>query len=182
MALRAQSSMFWPGISKQIAEYIHSCAPCQTNSNSLQKEPAIPIEVPCRPWKVLGMDFFMHNNRWCLLVADYYSKFPYTLQIPSMTFKDVISALSFCFSVLGISEEIICDNATNLTSREYKEFATNWGFILTTSSPHYPRGHGFIERQVQTIKKLFASYDEDNTNYYLALQELQATPINSNLQ
>ena len=52
----------------------------------------------------------------------------------------------------------------------------------TTSSPHYPKGHGFIERQVKTIKKMFARCDEDSTNYYLALQELWATPINSNLQ
>ena len=99
-----------------------------------------------------------------------------------MTSKDVISALSFCFSVLGTPEEIICDNATNFTSRDHKEFSTNCGFILTTSSPHFPKGHGFIKWQVQTIKKLFARCDEDNTNYYLALQELWATPINTNLQ
>ena len=47
MTLRAQSSMFWPGINKQITEYIHSCDPCQTISNLQQKEPAIPMEVPC---------------------------------------------------------------------------------------------------------------------------------------
>ena len=58
----------------------------------------------------------------------------------SVTSKDVISALSFCFSVLGTPEEIICDRATNFTSRKYKEFATNWAFVLTTSSPHYPKG------------------------------------------
>ena len=100
----------------------------------------------------------------------------------SITSKDVISALSFCFSGLGTPEEIICDNATNFTRREYKEFATNWGFILTTSSPHYPEGHGLIERQVHNIKKLSVRCDEDNTNYYLACQDLWATPINSNLQ
>ena len=139
------------------------------------------MEVPCRPWKVLGMDFFMHKSKWYFLVADYYSKFPYVLQMSSMTSKDVISALSFCFSVLGTPEEIICDKAVNFTSRDYREFAANWGFILTTSSPHYPNGYGFIEKQVQTIKKLFTWCDKDNRNYYLALQELSATPINSNL-
>ena len=95
MTLRAQSSMFWPGIGKQIAEYIHSYAPCQTISNSQQKEPAIPMEVPVRPWKILGMDFFMHRSNWYLLIADYYSIFPYILLMSSMTSKDVISALSF---------------------------------------------------------------------------------------
>ena len=81
MTLRAQSSMFWPGISKQIAKYIHSCAPCQTISNSQQKEPAIPMEVACRPWKVLKMDFFIHKSKWYLLVVDFHSKFPYILQM-----------------------------------------------------------------------------------------------------
>ena len=90
----------------------------------------------------------------------------------SMTSKDVISALSFCFSILSTPEEIICGNARNFTSREYKEFVTNWGFILSASSPHYPTGHGFNGRQVQTIKKLFARCDEDNTNYYLPLYQL----------
>ena len=125
MTLRAQSSMCWPGISKQIAKYIHLHASCQTISNLQQKELAIPMEVPCRPWKVLRMDFFRHNSKQYLLVAGYYSKFPYTLKMSSMTSKDVISALSFCFSVFGTPEEIICDNATNFTSREYMEFPTN---------------------------------------------------------
>ena len=67
--------MFWPGISKQIAEYIHSCVQCQTINNLQQKEPAIPMEVPCRDWKVLGMDFFMHKNKWYLLITDYFNDF-----------------------------------------------------------------------------------------------------------
>ena len=135
MTLRAQSTMLQPGISKQIAEYICTHIPCQTISNLQQKESAIQMEVPCRPWKVLGMDFFLHKNKWFLLVADYYSKFPYILQMSSMTSKDVISVLSFCFSVLDTPEEIICDNMANFISRECKEFATSWGFTLTTSSP-----------------------------------------------
>ena len=94
-----------------------------------------------------------------------------------MTSKDMISALSFCFSILATLEEIICDNATNFSSREYREFATNWGFTLTNSSLHYPKGHGFIERQGQAIKNLFDMCDEDSNNYYLALQELWVTPL-----
>ena len=49
MTLRANGSMFWPNINKDIAKHVHSCVPCQTISNSQQKEPAIPIEVPSRP-------------------------------------------------------------------------------------------------------------------------------------
>ena len=124
----------------------------------------------------------MHKSNWYLIVADYYSKYPYVMKMSATSSKNVISALSFCFSVLGTPEEIICDNATYFTSRECKEFAEIQGFTITTSSPHYPKGHGFIERQVQTIEKLFTRCDQDGTNYQLALQELQATPIDCNLQ
>ena len=82
------------------------------------------------------------------MVDDYYSKFPYVQTISSISSKEVISALSFCFSVLGTPEEIICENGKQFTSKEYKEFADKWGLTMTTSSPYSPKGHGFIERQV----------------------------------
>ena len=37
---------------------------------------------------------------------------------------------------------------------KYKNFAAQYGFRLTTSTPYHPKGHGFIEKQIQTIKKL----------------------------
>ena len=52
MILRAKGCMYWPTINKDLAKHIHSCVPFQTISNSQQNEPAIPIEVPSRPWKV----------------------------------------------------------------------------------------------------------------------------------
>ena len=51
---------------------------------------------------------------------------------------------------------------------------------MTTSSPHYPRGHGFIESQVQIIKNLFNRYVEEGTNHQVALQQLRATPLDNN--
>ena len=93
----------------------------------------------------------------------------------------MISALSFCFSVLGTPEEIICDNGTQFTRKGYKKFADKWGFTMTTSSPHYPRGHSFIERQVQIIKKLFNTCDKHGTIHQVALQQLRAILLDSNI-
>ena len=69
--------------------------------------------------------------------------------------KDVISTLSSSFAVFGIPEEIISDNGSQFTAKEYQDFAARYCFRITNSSPHYPRGHGFIECQVQTIKHIF---------------------------
>ena len=171
--------MFWPNINKNLVKHVHLCVPCQPISNSQQKEPAIPIEAPCRSWKVLGMDIFVQGTKYYLSIADYHSNFPYIQKMSSISSEEVISAVSVWFSVLGTPEEIICDEGTQLTSKQYKEFADKWGFTTTTISPHYPRGHGLIERQVQIIKKLFKRCDEGCTNHQVALQELRATPFHN---
>ena len=49
--------MHWIDIGKQIEEHVLHCVPWQIHSRSQQKEPAIPVKVPSRPWQKLGMEF-----------------------------------------------------------------------------------------------------------------------------
>ena len=94
-------------------------------------------KIGCRP--------VFQGGKWYLLICDYYSKFPVVHALPTTSSKGVISALSSPFSVFSIPEEIIPDNGSQFTAKEYQNFAARYGFRITTSSPHYPRGHGFIE-------------------------------------
>ena len=86
------------------------CVPCQTHSRSQQKEPAIPVEVPSRPWQKLGMDLFLQDSHWYVIIADYYSKYSWIKKLEAISSKEVISALMFCFSEFGIPSEVISDN------------------------------------------------------------------------
>ena len=83
------------------------CAPCLTHSRSQQKEPTIPVEVPSRPWQKLGMDLFFQGSHWYVIIADYYSKYPWIKKLEAISSKEVISAVKFCFSEFGIPEEVI---------------------------------------------------------------------------
>ena len=179
MKLRAQTSMHWLGLNKEIENHVMHCEPCQVLSKSQQKEPAIPMEIPSRPWQKLGVDLFLHDSSWYVIVADYYSKYPWIFQLTAISSKDVISALKFCFSEYGITEEVINDNGPQFTAREYQDSAAQYGFRLTTSSPYYPKGHGFIERQVQTIKNLLSKCAKDGSDPYLALLQLRSMPLDS---
>ena len=128
MKLRAKTSMYQIGINREIEEHVMQCEPCQVYSNSQQKEPAISMEVPSRSWERIGADLFMQGGRWFLLVADYYSKYPWIFPLMTQTSKDVISAFKLCFSDYAIPEEVICDNGKQFTSREYQDFAAKYGF------------------------------------------------------
>ena len=169
MQLRAKPSLYWPGINEEIRNKVENCIPCQTVARSQQKQPAIPIEVPFRPLQKLGMDLFFCKGKWYLLVCDYYSKFTVFRQMPSISNKNVISALESIISEYGNVEEIICDDGKQFTAQEYKNFAAQYGFMLTTSSPYNPKGHGFIERQIQTIKKILIKCEMDGTSPHMTM-------------
>ncbi|XP_029652389.1 uncharacterized protein K02A2.6-like [Octopus sinensis] len=82
----------------------------------------------------------------------------------------------------GIPEQIICDNGTQFTSQEFKKLADEYGFNITTSSPLYPKGHGFIERQVQTVKRTLVKCRETKEDPHLALLSLRATPLRADMK
>ena len=75
--LRVQTSMYWIGIGKQIEGHVLHCVPCQIHSRSQQKEPAILVKVPSRPWQKLGMDLLFQGSHWYVIIADYYSEYPW---------------------------------------------------------------------------------------------------------
>ncbi|XP_029633899.1 uncharacterized protein LOC115209599 [Octopus sinensis] len=81
-----------------------------------------------------------------------------------------------------IPEQIICDNGTQFTSQEFKKLADEYGFNITTSSPHYTKGHGFIERQVQTVKRTLVKCRETKEDPHLALLSLRATPLRADMK
>ena len=56
---------------------------CEELQNSQQKEPLITSEVPPRAWHIIGADLFTLDGSEYLVVADYYSKYPFVRIIPS---------------------------------------------------------------------------------------------------
>ena len=137
------------------------------------------MEIPSRPWQKLDVDLFLHDSLWYIFVGDYNSKYPWIFQLAAISSKDVFSALTFCFSEFGIPEEVISDNGPQFTAREYQYFVAQYGFRLTTTSPYYPKGHGYIERQVQTIKNLLSKCAKDGSDPHLVLLLLRSTPLDS---
>nr|XP_054774506.1 uncharacterized protein K02A2.6-like [Lytechinus pictus] len=67
---RARDHLYWPGMSKEIKEFIQTCATCQENSISQPAQPLMSHQIIDRPWAKMGIDLFHH-----LIMVCYYSNF-----------------------------------------------------------------------------------------------------------
>ena len=108
-----------------------------------------------------------------LVVVDYYAKFA---PFPDKTANTIITNTKSICARHEIPEEIVRDNVP-FGSREFKEFAREWGIKTTTSSQRYAQSNGRAESFVQTLKGLFKKADEDGRDPYLALLEYRNMPV-----
>ena len=110
-------------------------------------------------------------------ICDYFSKFPFIFQTKSTSFAYIKEQLEELFGLEGTPDEIMSDNGPPFSSREFNSFLSGLGIKHTTSSPNYPQSNGFIERQIQTVKRLMEKATSTGRSFQEALTSLRATPI-----
>ena len=179
---QARYAVYWERINADIENMIKNCSICQESLPALPKETLQPHDIPSRAWEVVGTYLFNCNNHEYLIIADYYSKFPIIPKMNGLTTSNmVISIMKQIFSEHGIPSTVVSDNGPQYFSEAFKGFAQQWQFDPITSSPKFPKSNGFIERQIQTIKRALIKTTRVGRDPNLAMLYLRTTPINHNL-
>lgn len=156
----ARVSIYWPGMSTDIEDLIQSCSICQEYQNLQRNEPLIHHEIPSKPWVKVGTDLFSLDSNDYLIIVDYNSNY-FDISI---------------FAGYGIPKIVISDNGPEFSSSLYLNFSTKWDFKHITSSPHYPKSNGLVERTIQLVKKTLRKAFRNNEDPYLALLSIKVAP------
>jgi len=172
----ARQALWWPGMSRMIADVVGACATCSAHRRQQPSETLMPHPVPSYPFEKVGADIFTLAKHDYLLVVDYFSKFPFIFELPDKTASSVILSLKSLYSIHGTPVTLFADNMP-FASQQMKNFARNWGFELVTSSPRYPQSNGQAERTVQTVKALFTKAYESQVDPYTSMLNYRATPL-----
>ena len=171
----AASSVWWPGISRDIEKMVKNCAICEQYRKD-RVEPMKGTEFPHIPWSRVGADFFTHKGHTYLLTVDYYSQ-DVEIYIVSTNVNtgETVSKLKKVFSRQGIPDILFSDSGPQFDSEEFKDFSKSWGFEHVTSSPKYPQSNGEVERAIETMKTILNKCDDE----YLALLTYRNTPLHN---
>ena len=117
--LRAQDTIWWPGISNEIKTYVEKCHHCQVNKPSQKAEPLKPNPIPERPWQNICMDILEYGGRHYLAVVDKYSRWLEIVHMKNISSRVVVLELKNLFARWGIPEKITSDNGSQFISAEF---------------------------------------------------------------
>ena len=101
--LRVSTSVWWPGVAKQMDEYIRQCPTCVRMTHQ-PCEPLLPTPLPKHPWEKIATDLFERKEKHFLVLVDYYSRYLEVIQLTSTTSSSVISAMKSIFCRHGIPQ------------------------------------------------------------------------------
>ena len=141
------------------------------------------MRSPPEPWVKIGVDFFQdHLGKKHLIVANYFSKFPYVFPVVSSHHFKTINHLRELFAAEGVPSTVMSDNGPPFNGEEFRQFTHDFDFVHKTSSPHFPQSNGFIEAMVKKVKntcnRKLMDHPMLNPEHY---SQLCDTPISADL-
>ena len=185
MQLRAQSIVFWPGMTEEILDTRAKCRECNRNAPSQASMPSEAANPPSTPFEQVFADFFNFGGKHYLVVGDRLSGWSEIFSTPSGTAwsgsRGVIACLRSLFSTFGVPEELSTDGGPEFTADTTKEFLRSWGVKHRISSAYHPQSNGRAEVAVKSTKRLMRSNvgptgSLDTDKLLRALLQMRNTP------
>jgi hypothetical protein len=151
---RARDTVYWPGMSNDLKDYLSNCDICNSDQSQQQKEPLINHKLPDRPWEKIGIDLFTIDDKDYLCTVDYFSDYFEIDRLPhKKDSKTIIKHMKHHFSRYGLPDMIFSDNGPPFNSQDFVNFAKDYEFVHKTSSPEFPQSNGKVESAVKIAKK-----------------------------
>lgn len=167
----AERCVWWPGLHRQLKEITEKCRHCAEKRPAQRAEPLKVTPLPARPWEKIAADLCIYEGKTYLVIVDYYSRWIEVKRLYTTTSTAVISKFRQVFATHGIPDEVQSDNGPQFSCKEFAQFASDYGFHHTTSSPYFAQANGAAEAAVKVAKKILSSKKPD-----LAILNYRSTP------
>ncbi|KAI3523729.1 hypothetical protein L1887_02080 [Cichorium endivia] len=155
---------WWPGMKKDIGEYVGKCLTCSKVKAEYQKPSGLlqQPEIPEWKWEQISMDFVTklprtargHDSIW--VIVDRLTKSAHFLPVREDFKMDKLARIYIDEIVArhGVPISIISDRDSRFTSWFWKSLQKALGTRLDLSTAYHPQTDGQSERTIQTLEDM----------------------------
>lgn len=168
---RVQNFCVWPGMRKDIREYIDHCAPCQGNRGNERPTPLQVTDTPTAPFQKIGIDLtgpFLpspNGNKYLLTIVDHFSGWAEAYPITDKRSASVWQPLySEFFCRFGFPNVLVTDQGTEFNSTEMREGLRRLSIEHRRTSPYHPQTNGCVERFNRSLKDTLRKLVNNDTS------------------
>ncbi len=133
MTSKAETSIFWPGITSDIHATRSDCSRCNRMAPSQAALPPTHPTLAKYPFQCICADFFHYQGSNYLVVVDRYSNWPIVERAKNGA-QGLVDVLRRTFSTFGIPHELASDGGPEFTSHITTDFLRDWGIHHRLSS------------------------------------------------
>ena len=152
MNLRAEKSVFWPGITKDISAVRERCFTCHKNAPSQAKLPPVVPIVPQYPFEHICTDYMsLHGHNYGVFV-DRFTGWP-GVYIGGAA-SDVVTVLSKICEDYGVPRTCTTDGGPPYTSEKVKKMMATYGIGHRLCSVGNPHANCRAELAVKSVKRM----------------------------
>ena len=121
MVNRIRQVAYWVNIAQDVDKYCQECTNCQQAKLSLPQRASITNIPIGRPWQIIAVDILevpvsVHNNRYLLVVQDYFTKWAVAIPMKDKTAEHITTELVKLFSTFGMPEIVHSDQCHDFES------------------------------------------------------------------
>lgn len=148
----ARSLVYWPGLDKDIEDWIHGCEVCQELSTVSKKKVSTKWTPSTYAMERIHIDFFFFEGQNCFLIMDTFTKYIEVILMKQSNAEKVIEVLKHFFDSMGWPGSIVSDNGSPFASYKFEEFCKRHDIKLIHSPAYNPESNGQAEVGVRIIK------------------------------
>ena len=186
MGSRAETAVFWPGISGDIEDRRGNCNTCRTVAPSQAKLPPSPLIDPEYPFQEICSDFFQLEGSNYLVTVDRLTGWPDVRKMGGHVrgARGLTMCLRELFRTFGIPEELTSDQGPEFTATETAKFLKTYDVHHRKSSVGNPHANQRAEVGVKSMKRLLRENTDgygklDNEKFTRAILQYRNTPLQS---